>query len=57
MDVNLCREDGLSFFYIVCECGCYNIVWFLLSYDIVNVNLCDREGCNVFMYVCKYGYE
>lgn len=26
VDVNLCRKDGLSFFYIVCECGCYNIV-------------------------------
>lgn len=56
VDINLCREDNISFFLIVCENGWDSILEFLLKSG-VNVNLCLKSGFSFFCVVCNKGYE
>lgn len=51
VEINLCKFDGCSFFYVVCENGCKSFVEFLLKYN-VDVKLCDKDGYIVYDYVC-----
>lgn len=57
VDINLCRNNGISFFYVLFENGFFNIVKYLLLYKDVKVDLCDEGGVSFFYYVCLNGYE
>lgn len=48
VDINICDENGESFFNKVSKVGFKSIVEFLL-YNVVNVNLCDKNG-EFFLY-------
>lgn len=56
MDVNVCMEDGISFFFIVCVIGNENIVKMLIKKG-VDINVYDINGVSVFYVVCLYGYD
>lgn len=55
MDVNLCKDIGVSFFYIVCLYGYDSIVKILLM-NGVNINLCKNDGVSFVFIVCKERY-
>lgn len=55
MDVNLCMNDGISFFFVVCLKGYESIVKFLLNYE-VDLDLSINFGCNFLFLVSLNGY-
>lgn len=56
MDVNVCMENGISFFFIVCVNGNENIVKLLIN-NRVDINVYDKDGIGFFFIVCLYGYD
>lgn len=56
VDINLCKNDGSSFFYIVC-CNGYNSIVRYLFVNGVYIDLCNDNGISFFWIVCEYGYD
>lgn len=51
VNINICVDDGIFFFYIVCKEGYDKIVEYLIE-NGVDINLCKKFGVNVFFIVC-----
>lgn len=51
VDVNFCDENGVSFFYLVCEIG-LEIIVNLIFRSGVDLNICMENGVWFFYMVC-----
>lgn len=55
-NINLCKENGASPFYMACQEGCYKIVEILLSKG-ADINKCTKNGASPLTIACKEGHE
>lgn len=56
VDIDLCREDGISFLFIVSCNGYEKIVWILLN-NGVNKNKCNKDNESFLFLVILCGYD